>query len=105
MHAHSTFLVLPLVPVKNVVALAGSTTDQDGLAGMGQDRMMVFTRFCSSMLTGQGDGGCWNLAPVLSMPQIQNLAGSGLKVVPFEGILGPPIPCSPAVPPVPLSRI
>lgn len=80
------FLVLPLVPVKNVVVLVGSTTDRDGLAGMGQDRMRVFTRFCSSIVTGQGDAGCTQI------------------VVPFEGILGPPIPSSPAVPPVPLSR-
>ena len=35
MHARSMFLVLPLVPVKNVIVLVGSTTDRDGLAGMG----------------------------------------------------------------------
>ena len=57
MHARSMFLVLPLVPVKNVIVLVGSTTDRDGLAGMGQDRMRVFTRFCFSIVTGMEGAG------------------------------------------------
>lgn len=43
--------------MKNVIVLVGSTTDRDGLAGMGQDRMRVFTRFCSSIVTGMEGAG------------------------------------------------